>query len=107
MTHSKASASSGSLSMSHPPIIDGENLFSLDAVDAAPSTALCHAISNACREWGVFLLTNHGLPNELFARLNVSMHSFFDLPLSTKEEVRRSGDNAMGWANDELTKQVR
>ena len=87
------------------PIIDAENILAPNSLDKQPSDALCESISQACREWGFFVLQNHGFDEELLNRLTEVMHRFFDLPVSVKETVRRSETNAMGWANDELTKQ--
>ncbi|KAI7845092.1 hypothetical protein COHA_001457 [Chlorella ohadii] len=39
--------------------------------------------------------------------MQAAMRAFFDLPMQTKQQVRRSADNAMGYAADELTKQTR
>ncbi len=59
----------------------------------------------ACREWGVFYLSGHGLgdTDALFAQAR----DFFALPGSVKYQVRRSRENAWGYFDEELTKNTR
>lgn len=59
----------------------------------------------ACREWGVFYLTDHGLEglDELFHQTQ----AFFAQPLEKKREVRRTRENAWGYFDEELTKNAR
>jgi isopenicillin N synthase-like dioxygenase len=59
----------------------------------------------ACREWGVFYLTDHGLgeTDDLFNQAR----AFFDKPKAEKNQVRRTGENAWGYFDEELTKNTR
>jgi len=56
----------------------------------------------ACREWGVFYLTNHGVSetDTLFQQTR----TFFSEPREKKNEVRRTRENAWGYFDKELTK---
>lgn len=62
-------------------------------------------ISAACEQWGFFQITNHGLPADFLQCHFAACRRFFDLPLEQKVTCRRTRDNAMGFFNDELTKQ--
>jgi len=64
-------------------------------------------IAAACRTWGFFQITGHGIANELISRVWRETKGFFALPLPTKNAVVRTKDNARGWYNRELTKTTR
>lgn len=88
-----------------PPLIDAQQLFSPGSAEPAPAVAA--AIAAAACKWGFFQLTNHGSDAAVLQRMQAAMRAFFDLPMDIKQQVRRSADNAMGYAADELTKQTR
>lgn len=92
--------------MAPPPIIDGQQ-FLAPGNTAPPPAEVAHAIAQAASAAGFFQLINHGADAALLARMTAAMHAFFDLPLEDKLKARRTQDNAMGYANDELTKQTR
>jgi isopenicillin N synthase-like dioxygenase len=64
-------------------------------------------IAAACRTWGFFQITRHGIPEELISRVWYETKGFFALPTSAKQGVVRTKDNARGWYNRELTKTTR
>lgn len=72
-----------------------------------PAAEVAAAIAEATTSAGFFQLVNHGADPFLMERMNAAMHTFFGLPLEEKLQVRRSAENAMGFAHDELTKQTR
>jgi isopenicillin N synthase-like dioxygenase len=88
------------------PVIDVSALVK-HTPDAWASNAevqsVIEAINRACRIWGFFQITNHGLDSTQFEKM---MRRFFDLPLSEKLFVKRTHNNSRGYANDEYTKQV-
>ncbi|XP_030441750.2 flavonol synthase 1-like [Syzygium oleosum] len=51
-----------------------------------PHHALVCEIHKACREWGSFLVTDHGIPPELVRRLQEVGREFFRLPQEEKEK---------------------
>jgi len=59
----------------------------------------------ACREWGVFYLTDHamGTTDTLFREAQ----SFFCMAQDEKAKVRRTRDNVWGYFDEELTKNTR
>ena len=83
-------------------------------IDTTPLTSqsLAHAetiaaIGAACREYGFFHITGHGIPSDLIERVWRETKRFFTLPLDAKQAVSRSKENARGWYNRELTKNTR
>ncbi len=65
------------------------------------------ALDLACREWGFFQVANHGIDDELIARLFEQLHAFFAQPLAVKRSITRSRENPWGFYDRELTKNVR
>lgn len=64
-------------------------------------------IGTACREYGFFQITGHGIPLDLIERVWSETKGFFALPADVKHAVSRSKENARGWYNRELTKNTR
>ncbi|KAF2299737.1 hypothetical protein GH714_002957 [Hevea brasiliensis] len=50
-------------------------------------------ISNACQEWGFFMVINHGVPKKLRDEMINSIESFFDLAEEEKQEY--AGKNSL------------
>ncbi|MEZ5572778.1 MAG: 2-oxoglutarate and iron-dependent oxygenase domain-containing protein [Halioglobus sp.] len=84
--------------MQHIPTID---FASLD------NTSTRDSLDSACREWGFFYLTGHGIDSQATEQMQTSMQHFFALPLAQKQKVERTADNPWGFYNRELTKNVR
>lgn len=51
--------------------------------------AVVDSVRAACEEIGFFLVTGHGVPDELVTRIYWQAREFFDLPLEAKNEVRK------------------
>lgn len=75
------------------------NLAALDA-DPAPMV-------EACRDWGFFKLTGHGINPARYERLMAAMKQFFDAPTAIKQSVERTAENPWGFFDRELTKNKR
>ncbi|XP_020212631.1 protein DMR6-LIKE OXYGENASE 1 [Cajanus cajan] len=45
-----------------------------------------HQLGMACANWGFFMLTNHGIPENLMEELMNKSHEFHDLPMEEKKE---------------------
>ena len=60
----------------------------------------------ACRDWGFFQITNHGIPESTTSRLADRMGEFFAQPGNVKREISRTRDNPWGFFDRELTKNV-
>jgi len=61
-------------------------------------------LDSACREWGFFQLTNHGIGTASRQRTLDALHLFFRQPLEMKRRVERSASNPWGFYDRELTK---
>jgi len=64
-------------------------------------------LDDACREWGFFQVTQHGVNAELIESMQAQCRAFFDLPSDEKQRVVRSGTNVWGFYDRELTKNTR
>ncbi len=84
--------------MTSIPIIDIADLRNADTLAA---------IDAACREWGFFQVTNHGIPQDVIDQLFAQAREFFALPASTKRSISRSRENPWGYYDQELTKRIR
>jgi isopenicillin N synthase-like dioxygenase len=70
------------------PLIDLDSFRTGGAAGKAPVVA---AVRQACEEIGFFLITGHGVPEELVDRNYTLAKEFFDLPLQKKNEVKKPG----------------
>ena len=87
------------------PVIDIAPLLADDASVAARSVA--RDIAEACRSWGFFQVTGHGLDQQLVDNTWRHTRALFQLPLADKLALQRSEDNPWGFYNHELTKKQR
>jgi isopenicillin N synthase-like dioxygenase len=65
------------------------------------------AIDAACRDWGFFQATGHGISARTIAALKREMRAFFALPLETKRAIVRTAENPWGFYDQELTRRTR
>jgi len=77
------------------PVIDIAELESPAALDA---------IDRACRDWGFFQVTGHGIDPLLLASVFAVSREFFGQPAAAKRRVLRDADNPWGFFDRELTK---
>lgn len=77
------------------PVIDIAELDSPESLDA---------IDRACRDWGFFQVTGHGIEPELVHSLFEVSRAFFAQPAEDKQRIRRDADNPWGYYDRELTK---
>jgi isopenicillin N synthase-like dioxygenase len=82
----------------HVPVFDVSRL-------DAPATL--GALDRACREWGFFQVTGHGIDARLLRALLAAAHRFFALPAAEKQRIARTVDNPWGFFDRELTKNTR
>lgn len=78
----------------------------LPLVDLASPDAVA-AIADACRDWGMFALTGHGIDPARAAECLVAIRRFFAMPAVDKQALARSLDNPWGFNDRELTKNRR
>ncbi|XP_010273386.1 PREDICTED: protein SRG1-like [Nelumbo nucifera] len=63
------------------PVIDLNNLLSAESMDS--ESARLHS---ACKDWGFFQLTNHGVTSSLVEKIKLEIQEFFKLPLEEKRK---------------------
>jgi isopenicillin N synthase-like dioxygenase len=61
-------------------------------------------IDAACREWGFFQVTGHGVEEHLISTLRRQMHLFFGQSMEAKRAILRTADNPWGFYDRELTR---
>lgn len=88
------------------PAIDLSPLLA-GAPEAPEAKETVTAIAAACRDWGFFSATGHGIPAENRESLWRAVRAFFALPLAEKRKLLRSKDNPLGYFDRELTKNAR
>jgi len=77
------------------PVIDIEELERADSLAA---------IDLACREWGFFQVTGHGIDQQLLVDVMAVSRLFFAQPADEKRRILRDADNPWGYYDKELTK---
>jgi len=68
------------------------------------SVASRAAIDRACREWGFFQVTGHGIAPAVIDDIFAASHAFFAQPAADKRRILRDADNPWGYFDKELTK---
>ncbi|MED6122573.1 hypothetical protein PIB30_040955 [Stylosanthes scabra] len=88
------------------PLID---LSPITTTNPSPSAieALVKQIGSACKEWGFFQVTNHGVPLSLRKNLDEASKKFFSQSLEEKKKVSRDETSPSGYYDTEHTKNVR
>ncbi|XP_044495139.1 protein SRG1-like [Mangifera indica] len=70
------------------PVIDLEKLLSRDLTDSE-----LDKLHHACKEWGFFQLTNHGVSSSLVEKIKKEAQEFFNLPMEEKKKYwQKEGD---------------
>ncbi|KAE9591955.1 hypothetical protein Lal_00038354 [Lupinus albus] len=75
------------------PII---SLIGIDKVDG-PREEICKKVVEACENWGIFQVIDHGVDNELIYKMNVLAKQFFTLPPEEKLRFDMSGGKKGGF----------
>ncbi|KAJ6841990.1 flavonol synthase/flavanone 3-hydroxylase-like [Iris pallida] len=78
-----------------------------EEVPPAGLSGLVEEVEAACRDWGFFRVTNHGVPTGLLERIQLAAREFFALPSEEKRRVARDEENPLGYYDSEHTKNVR
>jgi isopenicillin N synthase-like dioxygenase len=89
------------------PEIDLSPILHHGVPDTSAIDALVKEIGTACKEWGFFQVTNHGVPSSLRQRLEEASRLFFAQSLEEKKKVARDEINPTGYYDTEHTKNVR
>ena len=62
------------------------------------------AIHQACRDWGFFQVTGHGIEQAVIDEIFAVSHAFFGQSAAQKRRLLRDADNPWGYFDQELTK---
>jgi isopenicillin N synthase-like dioxygenase len=68
------------------------------------SAAVRAAIHQACRDWGFFQVTAHGIDQAVIDEVFAVSHLFFEQPMADKRRLLRDAANPWGYFDKELTK---
>lgn len=80
----------------------------IPVIDLAGSESdVVGAVGAACRDFGFFQLTGHGIEAGALAGAFAAAKDFFALPTAEKRAISRDRDNARGYFDRELTKNLR
>ncbi|XP_028777084.1 probable 2-oxoglutarate-dependent dioxygenase At5g05600 [Neltuma alba] len=93
------------------PVIDLSPIhqhFENDTVsDQSAIEGVVKEVRRACKEWGFFQVTNHGVPLNLRQRVEDVSRKFFSQSLEEKKKVARDHTSLSGYYDSEHTKNVR
>ena len=65
------------------------------------------AVDEACRTWGFFHVTRHGIDEAILSELFGAARAFFSQPTEVKRRILRTAENPWGYYDQELTKNTR
>ncbi|XP_059433263.1 protein SRG1-like [Corylus avellana] len=83
---------SDELSLPTVPVIDLERL----VVEDSMSSEL-EKLHSACKDWGFFQVTNHGVGTSLLEEFRTEIDNFFKLPYEEKKKLWQKPDNQEGF----------
>ncbi|KAL2344862.1 hypothetical protein Fmac_006147 [Flemingia macrophylla] len=89
------------------PIVDLSPITNHEVSDPSSIEGLVKEIGNACKEWGFFQVTNHGVPLSLRQRIEKASRLFFAQTPEEKKKYSRDESSTTGYYDAEHTKNVR
>ncbi|KAJ1398402.1 Oxoglutarate/iron-dependent dioxygenase [Sesbania bispinosa] len=89
------------------PVIDLSPITNHTIQDPSSLESLVKEIGSACKEWGFFQVTDHGVPLSLRQSIEEASRKFFAQSLEEKRKVRRDENTMSGYYDTEHTKNVR
>uniref|UniRef100_A0A5B7BWC3 gibberellin 3beta-dioxygenase n=1 Tax=Davidia involucrata TaxID=16924 RepID=A0A5B7BWC3_DAVIN len=78
------------------PSSDSSSIESVPVIDLNDPNAL-RLVGHACKTWGVFQVTNHGIRTSLLDDIESAGRSLFSLPVQQKLKASRSPDGVSGY----------
>ncbi|KAH9312608.1 hypothetical protein KI387_027643 [Taxus chinensis] len=72
-------------------------IISLEGIEGKDRERVKEEVSNACKEWGLFQVVNHGVPKELVQTMNQLAREFFALPAEEKLKYDMRGGKRGGF----------
>ena len=73
-------------------------------LSAGDSAEIGRQVHQACREWGFFQVTGHGIPGAISAAMIAAAKAFFARSTPEKRRISRNAANPWGFFDAELTK---
>ncbi|KAL2344863.1 hypothetical protein Fmac_006148 [Flemingia macrophylla] len=89
------------------PIIDLSPITNHTVSYPSAIESLVKDIGSACKEWGFFQVTNHGVPLSVRQRIEEASRLFFAQSLEEKSKYRRDEISPTGYHDGDHTKNVR
>ncbi|CAN1828095.1 Gibberellin 3-beta-dioxygenase 1 [Linum perenne] len=80
----------------HDSTIDIDREFPIPVIDLSDPRA-GHLMVEACEKWGLFNVTNHGIPLEMLADVEAMIRRLFDLPTSQKLKALKCRGGVSGY----------
>ncbi|CAM0958136.1 unnamed protein product [Alopecurus aequalis] len=78
--------------------INGMTTIPVVDLSSSPET-VARAVSEVCREWGLFQAVNHGVPRDLLRRVRAAWRGFFHLPAELKQRHANSPATYEGYGS--------
>ncbi|KAK7252066.1 hypothetical protein RIF29_35774 [Crotalaria pallida] len=88
------------------PVIDLSPIIHKTVEDPLAVEGLVKKVGSACKEWGFFQVTNHGVPLTLMQNLKEASRKFFAQSLEEKRKVCKDETKVPGYYDTEHTKNV-
>lgn len=76
---------------------DSNGQFNLPVIDLNDSINGPKHLVHACKTWGAFQITNHGVSNQVIDRMEAAAKKLFSLPYQQKLKAERCEDGAVGY----------
>lgn len=67
---------------------------------------IIESISEASKEWGIFQVVNHGIPDEAISKLQKFGKEFFELPKEEKEVIAKTPESGIEGYGTTLQKEI-
>ncbi|CAN1169164.1 Gibberellin 3-beta-dioxygenase 1 [Linum perenne] len=80
----------------HDSTIDIDREFPIPVIDLSDPRA-GHLMVEACEKWGLFNVTNHGIPLEMLSDVEAMIRRLFDLPTSQKLKALKCRGGVSGY----------
>lgn len=84
------------LDLCDQPVVDPVGVDSILVIDLN-DPKLIEKIGKACKEWGVFLISNHGIEQKLLDQLSSQIDRLFALPAEVKLKVAKTEGHMSGY----------
>ncbi|KAL3641286.1 iron ascorbate-dependent oxidoreductase [Castilleja foliolosa] len=74
--------------------------------DSIDEIKIVESITEASKDWGMFQVVNHGIPNEVISKLQKVGREFFELPKEEKELIAKTPQSGIEGYGTNLQKEI-